>query len=692
MHQVERRLADLGYTPEHVEELVENEWLGLGDTYGLQVDNPWDARTPEDIESPHLFILGLMRQPEYFGFTCQHLFNKTIHPQQQVVLMELWKRTYPMLIGNRGFGKSFLIALYLMLRMTICQGAKVVIVGSAFRQSKVVFDYMDEIWQHAPLLRDICSDSRDNGPRRDIDRCTMRIGESFASAIPIGNGDKIRGLRASIIDVEEFASVNPDIFENVVSGFASVSLSPVEKVRSSARRRAMKRLGILDESEEGICIPGITSNQTILSGTAFWGFNHFYRYWLKHKAIVESRGDPKALEEIFHGDVPAKFDWKAYSVMRIPFDMLPEDYMDEQYVAKQQATIHTAQFLMEYGSCFVSDSNGFYRRSMIERCVVGKPGSPVVLPGHGEVRFAASLRGLPGRRYVMGVDPASESDNFSIVIVECWEDHRRIVFCWTTTRQRHKERYKKGLSEEQNFYVEAARKVRELAKLFPCERIAIDSQGGGVSILEALADTSRLGVGERAILPVINEGVEQDTDDLPGEHIIEIISFASAEWVSQANHGMRKDFESQCLLFPEFDSAELALAIEDDKLAGRVADGQRIYDSLEDCMMEIEELKEELATIVHTQTGVAMRDRWDTPQVRQPGGRLGRLRKDRYSALLMANMVGRQLAAPRAQSTHVSGGFARDIVLRRGERRARHHTNPEWYERMKVNGACVRRG
>ena len=43
-----------------------------------------------------------------------------------------------------------------------------------------------------------------------------------------------------------------------------------------------------------------------------------------------------------------------------------------------------------------------------------------------------------------------------------------------------------------------------------------------------------------------------------------------------------------------------------------------------------------------TSTGVGGRDRWDTPDIKLPNGKKGKLRKDRYSALVIANMLARQ--------------------------------------------------
>ena len=74
-------------------------------------------------------------------------------------------------------------------------------------------------------------------------------------------------------------------------------------------------------------------------------------------------------------------------------------------------------------------------------------------------------------------------------------------------------------------------------------------------------------------------------------------------------------------------------------------DLEPIYDTLSECILEIEELKSELTTIVMTQTSnsVGARERWDTPQVKGSNNKRGRLRKDRYSSLIMANSVARMI-------------------------------------------------
>src|SRR5690606_21154088 len=163
------------------------------------------------------------------------------------------------------------------------------------------------------------------------------------------------------------------------------------------------------------------------------------------------------------------------------------------------------------------------------------------------------------------------------------------------------------------YYRFCARKIRNLMKIFPVQivngpAIAIDSQGGGKSISEALHDPSFLEPGEALLWPIIDEKKKSDTDNAPGMHILDMVNFASADWTSKNNDGLRHDLEKASaglygsLLFPRFDPVVVALALEEDQAALKKGDKSRLYDSLDDCVFEIEQLKDELSTIVLSMT------------------------------------------------------------------------------------------
>lgn len=1031
--------------------------------YAVGLENPLNQNPLLQEKFPGLQELQLMLNPEYLFWTCKVILNVNLLPIQAMVIAELWNRPFPMFLASRGYGKSFTLAVYAMLKCILIPNSKIVIVGAAFRQSKIIFDYMEGIWKNAPILRDLCGNSgKDVGPKRDIDRCTMHINGGWAIAVPLGNGEKIRGLRAHTIISDEFGcldkdsiietdngfiriadfdsandkylltgndqfeyekptrfiktpkidvyeiklkngyvikcseihrvmtkngwkkpleltdddyveqsndfcenfgkdyvsgldekmawllgmlvsegsvtnkngtisitttdentknklindygfnlytrdayidnrgwdckesymlykcdvklrkqmlgwglkyvtahkkvipsailaspksviqsflsglfngdgscflwddrklknriglayysvserlcrdvqflmykfgfdgsinnrnsnlsdnkqwfvrwngpvaksaaeflnvdrfkyaidncyirpkrkyycwdksrnkwkvsiningqtiqkrfqteqeaisfirkiksknkyrkvvsvkklkekqhlydyylpkthsfyaeghrqhnSIPPDIYETVVAGFAAVSADPIANVRAAAKRKAMKDAGKWSQANEFNYKAG-TGNQSIISGTATYSFTHFAEYWRRYKTFVDSKGDPDKLREYFPDGPPDDFNWRDYSVIRIPYELIPEGFMEAKVVSRAKATVHSGIFNMEYGCVFSEDSNGFFKRSLIESCVASdKNINSGNWPKYCQHPFTATVRGNPRLKYVFGVDPASEIDNFSIVVLELHPEHTRVVYGWTIDRERFKERVKYGLAKEYDFYAYCARKIRDLMKIFPCAEIAIDGQGGGIAVSEALQDPDKLSLGESPILPVIDPDKKQETDNMPGMHILKICQFAKADWTAEANHGLKKDMEDKALLFPYFDALSLGEAFQIDKIKTdalpKNEENKRysLYDSLEDSVMEIEELKDELSTIVHTRTGngVNSRDRWDTPETKLEGGKKGRLRKDRYSALVMANMSARSIQRAIAPPAYeVIGDFTSNIM------------------------------
>ena len=649
---------------------IDEAWLGL-DSIDTDLFNPMSILRPSE-EDFHLKLAWLMTRPEYLSFFCHYILNVQLLPSQALVLDEVWNRKFPMLIASRGFGKSFMLSLYAMLRALVLPRRKIVVVGAAFRQSKVIFEYMETIWRNSPMLRDICD--ADSGPRRDTDRCVMRLNESTITCLPLGDGQKIRGQRANDIISDEFASIPRDIFENVVAGFAAVSADPVANVKRLAAKQKAEELGIIIE-EDNTSSKQSKDNQIVLSGTAYYDFNHFATYWKKWKAIIKSQGNPAKLREVFGGeDYPESFDWTQYSIIRMPYELLPKGFMDADQVARSKATVHTGIYQMEYGACFTRDSQGFFKRSLIESCVISQENEIKDSKGT-PIHFEANLIGDPQKKYIFGVDPASEVDNFSIVVLEINPDHRRIVHCWTTTRSEHKEKVKKGYSTETDFYSYCARKIRDLMVLYPCIHIAIDAQGGGVAVTESLHDQDKIKAGELPLWPTIDDDKPKDTDGERGLHIIEMCQFAKYEWLAEANHGMRKDFEDKVLLFPFFDSVSLGLSSAQDDIK------HRMFDTLEECVMDIEELKDELSMIQMTQTNNG-RDRWDTPEVVVGTGKKSKMRKDRYSALLMANMAARVLQrTPEQEAYNFYGGFAtgRGGGDKNSYENEKLYTGPSWF-------------
>ena len=675
-------------------EFIDNFWLNLGDTSNIKTLNTLAPKTEWERENPLLFLVDYMRKPENFSFTCEYLLNIKIHPFQAVALKELAIRPFPMLIGTRGFSKSFLLGLHALLTAIFQQGSKIVITAAAFRQAKHVFEYTETVWKNSSMLQDILSDDKMNRPTRDIDRCTFRIGQSKITSLPLGTGEKIRGERSTHLFAEEFNSIPAEIYEHVVAGFAAVSASPIDNIIHISKLKALEALGEINDAVVLSEKAKMKSNQSVVCGTPGYDFENFSKYWKRYKSIIESKGNIDKLNEIFTGEIPLGFNWKDYSIIRVPFDLLPEGFLDIKNIGKSKATMHSSLFSMEYGAVFAKDSQGFFPRSLIERCSAGNSLCKINFPSCGDLDFSAVLKGEYDKKYYMAIDPASEIDNFTIVILEVWPEHRRVVYCWSINKERFKAKLKKGLAQEHDYFRYCARKIRDLKILFPCDIITIDTQGGGYSVIEALGDPLNLRPNESPFYPIIEEDDEKPTDDMVGLHIIRLIQFSDNLWVNEANNGLKMDMESKSLVFPRLDTVSIALALEEDKISGRVkidpndVSLETLFDTLEDCMMEIEEMKRELATIVHSKTEHG-RDRWTTPELKIGIGKKGKLRKDRYSALLMANSTARDYAKMLPEIEYKAyGGIATHIMSTPKQNKSNElYSGPAWFtEALKKSG------
>jgi hypothetical protein len=862
-------------------------------------------------------ILRIMRMPEYLFWAAKVLFNVNLHPMQAIILQELWERPFPMLIASRGASKSYLMALYIMLKMRLIPGTKIVACGAAFRQSRLIFEQCEKFFKESDVLRSTLVSG--DGPRTSVDRCIFNMGNSVAYFIPIGcvtrdtlistnkglksitgvgssidlynpikcsdgqeiakfysngkkkileittergyniiltydqqvytlnrgmvkamyldvnddiyidckkrewagehnfsdmmmrhlakrlalvrkdhtirplrgfpddhacarprnfqladsffgnssdnikkflsyffsynteisqcssitkfksiklaqqiqtlllsfgimsslkinprekkkhrsatlhisknyfeemyevtkkvfyriykpkikivensdkiykkknhnnkkyvfdvyvpegneyigngfklhnSGDTIRGLRATTIICDEFSSINPDIYETVISAFSSVNKDPIASMRASAKRQEMIRMGLWTAQMEQQYSPDI--NQSILAGTCGYDFEHFARYWRMYKSILNTKGDPEKLEEL--GVSPN--GWMNYSIMRIPYELMPSDFMNEESVNRNKLSMTKDAFMREYGAVFTKDSEGFFKKSLLESSTASPKNSIIDYSTKEPIVFAGRIKGDPNLQYIMGIDVASEKDNFAVVLLEMHQNHNRVVYSWAFNRKKHAERIKAKVIKEMDFFQYCVSKIRSIMGDFNVTRILMDSQGGGRTIQQALS--SPRDKDDIPIYEIIEEGKEKITDDLPGLHIVEMCHFANVRWISEANHGMKFDLENKLLLFPDFDNIILAVSYEEDynnikNINPEIThDMMSMYDTLEDCMLDIQAMKDELSTIVVTKSATGV-ERFSTPEV-QEGRKKKYLRKDRYSALLMANMGAR---------------------------------------------------
>ena len=165
----------------------------------------------------------------------------------------------------------------------------------------------------------------------------------------------------------------------------------------------------------------------------------------------------------------------------------------------------------------------------------------------------------------------------------------------------------------------------------------MDSQGGGYAIAEMLRNKKLLDkeAGDFPIYEVIDFDEPKETDsETDGRHILHLVQQSNI-FNAEANVALHKSFETKRLLFPAFDVVKMQASIVAEKAINI------IFDTYEECVINIEELKNELCTIQMSAT-ITGKEKFDTPNVVMAGAvegrqRKGRLKKDRYTALLLGH-------------------------------------------------------
>lgn len=454
-------------------------------------------------------------------------------------------------------------------------------------------------------------------------------------------------------------SINREIFETVLRGFASVqSQNTFEKVSYAYRLKLLEHLG-LDESaiEEdnnfsaGENILGMTGNQIIVAGTASYQFNHFYDYYKQYCEVLNTKGKTEK------GFVA---NWKEFAVVRIPHKNLPIGMMDEVIMEQGKALMSNIIFQMEYGAVFPKDSAGFYPASTLQAATC-----PITLGKNVILNFYPELDGDANITYVMGIDPASERDNLAISIVKIVDSiERHHVYTWSANRKRFEEDKKKNpkvYEDIHDYNTFIIRKIRNLFIKFNISRIHIDSGGGGLSIIEGLKDPSKLEEGEMLLF-------EMEDDSLPdkamGLRCIKKCVFNKRDWYESAHFNLLKDFTLKQYLFPAYD----IFAIEKARLntLNEQEFGNLIEDTYENINMEIEQAKYQI-TLIEEQTTDKGSKRWSLPKL---SGILTaeikqRIRKDHFTSVLLANDAARDFLNKPAEVTSV-GGYGSSTIIEVG--------------------------
>jgi hypothetical protein len=306
---------------------------------------------------------------EYPCEAARDLLGVDLAPHQRLILDIMWTRAYVLLALSRGCGKSFLLSIYATLRAMLYPSEKIGIIGPSFRQAKFVFAEIEKLYDISPHLRSASAKK----PTRSPEVCYLKfhgadnIAGSQIHALPIGDGNKIRGARYFSIVCDEAAQVNKDVLDVVIRGMMATSKNPMENVRRIEEQTRLVELGELDQIQE------MTKNKIIMASTAFFQFNHFWEtievfmtQLIEKREIMEGmigRGETVTPEDevIFRGGSPNDGQIphrvmadKDRAILAFNYEDPPSGFMNVDSIDEARRNMSSYLFQMEY--CFPRDT------------------------------------------------------------------------------------------------------------------------------------------------------------------------------------------------------------------------------------------------------------------------------------------------------------------------------------------------
>jgi hypothetical protein len=361
-------------------------------------------------------------------FTTDLITGVKLFPFQHMAIKGMLESDYFLGVWSRGMSKSYTTGIYAVLDAILNQGVETGILSRSFRQSKMIFKKIEDIAAkpEAYLLKQcITKISKSN------DEWVMEIGKSRIRALPLGDGEKLRGFRFHRIIIDEFLLMPERIYNEVIVPFLSVVQNPTQREELYNIETKLIEKGEMTE-EDRYQWP---NNKLIALSSASFKFEYLYKLYEQYDNLIFN---------------PKKADSSKRCVMQFSYDCAPVQLYDQNLINQAKATMSESQFLREFGAQFTDDSSGYFKISKMALCTVPDGEMPCV-----------EVVGAAGEEYIVSVDPSwsetESSDDFAIQILKINREKQiaTLVHSYALSGSSLKDHIKYFLYVLQNFNVVA---------------------------------------------------------------------------------------------------------------------------------------------------------------------------------------------------------------------------------------------
>lgn len=335
------------------------------------------------------------------GYTMEMATGQKLLALQEIIMNGMFMKDYSLIVGGRGFGKSWLIAVFCCLYAVFYPNTKICIVANNFRRSRSIFEQIETFLnqKEAFLLRQCFT----NKPKKLNDCLSWTLPNgSVIFALPLSNGEGLRGTRANVLIIDEALLISESIQEKVLRPFLTAKQNVKELIELKEIEDRLISQGLMTEGER----TPAQNNKMILMSSASYQFEYLYKIYQSYLENIEK---PKA-------GAPS------YMACRISYEAVPKGTIidDSVIVAAQNGGATNAIFQREYCAMFVDASEGYFNVRNLHDCTVKDGELPTV-----------QIKGQKGAQYLLAIDPSysssKSSDFFAMGVYMIVPEERRIV-------------------------------------------------------------------------------------------------------------------------------------------------------------------------------------------------------------------------------------------------------------------------
>ncbi len=338
----------------------------------------------EEKEAKILLYKFLKENP---SFTCELLTGVRLFPFQHMAIKSMMLTDYFLGIWSRGQSKSFTTGLFAALDATLNQGVHIGIISKSFRQSRMIFNKIEDTMKTpkaAMFSEAVTRISKSN------DQWVMEIGRSKITALPLGDGEKLRGFRFQRMIIDEFLLMPERIYNEVIVPFLSVTENPIERQEMYNLESKLIESGKMKEEDRTQWV----NNKIIGLSSASYKFEYLYKMYQQYENLILN---------------PEKNDVAHRVIMHLSYDCAPTQLYDQSLIQQAKSTMSQSQFDREFGSMFTDDSSGYFKVSKMAACTIED--------GRGQ---CVEVAGDPQAEYILSFDPSwsesESSDDFAMQI------------------------------------------------------------------------------------------------------------------------------------------------------------------------------------------------------------------------------------------------------------------------------------